>query len=60
MALVSFQVNFIRAGHRDSKNQIENTIFTTTIYNRENVLLQHSITENMSYCNILLQSKHYW
>ena len=37
MALVSFQVNFIRAAHRDSKNEIE-----------KQYLQQHSLTEKRS------------
>ena len=53
MALVSFQVNFIRAVHQDSKNEIEKQYLQhltkkysiATFYNREHVLLQHSITK---------------
>ena len=53
MALVSFQVNFIRAAHRNSKNEIEKQYLKqhsltgkhsiATFYNREYVPLQHSI-----------------
>ena len=43
MALVIFQVNFIRAARIESKNEIE----------------KHSIdNNNMLYCDILLRSKH--
>ena len=55
MALVSFQVNFIRATHHDSKNETEKQSLQqhsltekhsiATFYNREHVLLQHSITK---------------
>ena len=34
MAVISFQVNFIRATHGNSKNEIEK-LFTTTFFNRE-------------------------
>ena len=39
------------AAHRDSKNEIENTIFTTTFFNRE--------TFYCDICDILLRSKHW-
>ena len=51
MALASFQVNFIRAAHRDSKNEIEKQYLQhsvteegsiATFYNREHGLLRHS------------------
>ena len=54
VAPLSFQVNFIRAAHRDSKNEIEKQYlqhsFTekcsiVTFYKREHALLQHSITK---------------
>ena len=59
MALVSFQVTFIRAAHRDS-NEIEEHNIYINILQQGNVLLRHSITENMFCCDNLLQSKHYW
>ena len=52
-ALVSFQVNCIEAAHCDSKNDIEKQYLQkrsltekcsiATFYNREHVLLRHSI-----------------
>ena len=54
-ALVSFQVNLIRAAHRDSKNEIEKQYLqqhsltekrsSATFCNREHVLLPYSITK---------------
>ena len=50
MALVSFQINFIRAAHRDSKNEIE-----------KQYLQQHSLTEEGSiatfYCKVNIVNK---
>ena len=55
MAYVSFQVNFIWAVHCDLKNEIEKQYLQqhsltekrsiATFYNREHVLLWHSITK---------------
>ena len=53
MAPLSFQVNFIRAAHRDSKNEIEKQYLHSltekysivTFYNREHALLRRSITK---------------
>ena len=55
MALVSFQVNFTRAAYHDMKNEIEKQYLQqhsltekrsiATFYNREHVLLRHSITK---------------
>ena len=42
MALVSFQINFIRAAHRDSKNEIE-----------KQYLQQHSLTEEGSIATVV-------
>ena len=50
MALVSFQINFIRAAHRDSKSEIE-----------KQYLQQHSLTEEGSiatfYCKVNIVNK---
>ena len=53
MALVNFQVKFTQAAHHDSKNEIEKQYLQqyslaekcsiATFYNRERVLLRHSI-----------------
>ena len=55
MALVSFQVNFVRAANRDSKNEIEKQYLqqysltekrsVATFYNREHAILRHSVTK---------------
>ena len=54
MTLVSSPVHFIRAAHRDSKNEIEKQYLQhslaekrsiATFYNREHVLLRHSFTK---------------